>query len=124
MCVHVIRTCTHMQVHLGFYTAYQRVRDRVRLLVRKALSENPHIESVTCTGHSLGAALSGVAALDIAVMLSESNPKVSVGMTNFGMPRVGNKVRPRDVCVDMFLVTVPMPFQQFPSIRTMSFQVR
>lgn len=39
------------------------------------------------TGHSLGAAMSGVAAFDLKLTYGD---KLNVSMINFGMPRVGN----------------------------------
>ena len=52
-------------------------------------------QRVLCTGHSLGAALSGLCALDMATgtdsgWLPRSSGNLRVKMSNFGMPRVGN----------------------------------
>ena len=47
-----------------------------------------HCTNVITTGHSLGAALSGYAAVEIALDFHN----VTVGMYNFGMPRIGLRV--------------------------------
>ena len=67
----------------GFYGSFNRLRDQVFALIDQILAVNwhavrcvgthltacasTHCTNVICTGHSLGAAQSGVAAIEIAV---------------------------------------------------------
>jgi predicted lipase len=55
-------------------------------LARKQCS---HCHTIWFTGHSLGAAISGLAAFDMSLLLDKSQMKLS--LSNYGMPRVGNK---------------------------------
>ncbi len=71
----------NLMVHQGFLEAYQTVREAVI----SAVNDNPH-KRVICTGHSLGAGLATLCALDI-----QNN--VSGKMTycyTFGSPKTGN----------------------------------
>jgi len=71
-----------VKVHYGFIQAYKSVRDAVLEAARTA----PQAE-IVCTGHSLGAALATLAALDIRYNL----PEKKVSCYTFGSPKVGNK---------------------------------
>ncbi|KAJ1984773.1 hypothetical protein H4R34_000461 [Dimargaris verticillata] len=75
------------KVHLGFLTSYHTVADRVYDKVTELLKANPDY-SISLTGHSLGGALSSVAAVDFARRDSALVPKLNV--VTFGKPRVGN----------------------------------
>jgi len=69
------------QVHQGFISAYNSVRDAVLDAVRKT----PH-KRVICTGHSLGAALATLCALDIRCNVSGKE----VSCYTYGSPKVGD----------------------------------
>jgi hypothetical protein len=69
------------KVHKGFLEAYLAVR---AIIFDILVNKRP--DSLTITGHSLGAALATLAAVDIA-----KNLKLRVTCINFGCPRVGNK---------------------------------
>lgn len=62
------------RVHQGFQAAYLAVRDQVRALVAPASG------TLLLTGHSLGAALATLAAIDLA----------PAALVTFGSPRVGD----------------------------------
>ena len=70
--------------HVGFWIAYESIRDELKDVIRLILDENPGV-SVYVTGHSMGGALAVLAAYDLAVNFS-----IKVNMYNFGGPRVGN----------------------------------
>jgi len=77
-------SCTGCKVHKGFYTAEQAVIGSVISNVRKLIQQFPSY-SIVLSGHSLGAALATLTALDF----------LSAGISNvqlfhFGSPRVGN----------------------------------
>ncbi len=71
-----------IKVHYGFIGAYKSVRDAIL----EAARNTPH-PKIVCTGHSLGAALATLAALDIRYNL----PEKRVSCYTFGSPKVGNK---------------------------------
>jgi len=71
-------------VHQGFYNAYQSVAIEVRKAVKSIKEIHPEFPVIT-TGHSLGAALSVLCAVD----LYRENV-TGVQLWNFGEPRVGN----------------------------------
>lgn len=76
-------------VHGGFYSSYHNtsLRDQVISAVQSTLAKRPELE-VAVTGHSLGAAMACLCALDLNVNVGISNLKI----ITFGQPRVGNKV--------------------------------
>ncbi len=69
-------------VHSGFLSAYknENVRERIHSIVEKGA------EHVTLTGHSLGAAMAVLCALD----LQYNFPKIDYEVYLYGCPRVGN----------------------------------
>jgi hypothetical protein len=95
------------RVHAGFAEAFRSIRDTVRR-VALYFVEKSHEQGVLSTegleldftGHSLGAALATLAALDITRLLQERGIRTSqragdgvrIRMYNFGSPRVGNAV--------------------------------
>eukprot|EP00762_Andalucia_godoyi_P003215 ANDGO_01133.mRNA.1 putative feruloyl esterase A len=84
----------NMWVHQGFYDAYLSVSNQVADLVQFAADKFPdNPVALTCTGHSLGAALALFACLDI-MQKPEIKTRI-VGLPvlyNFGQPRLGNSV--------------------------------
>ena len=69
-----------VRVHKGFYEAYFLLRTQIHQLVNSK-------PLVIVTGHSLGAALAQLCALD----LRESFPGMQVSTVSFGTPRTGNQ---------------------------------
>ena len=76
--------CPKCEVHAGFYRAEQSVQQAVVAEVQALRLQNPNFK-VIVTGHSLGGALSTLAALTLSSSLN-----TSITLINFGSPRVGN----------------------------------
>ncbi len=74
-------------VHHGFYNAWMGLRREALGYVKQAQQACPTCRRLICTGHSLGAAISGIAAVDFALEFAP----FPVLMSNFGMPRTGNQ---------------------------------
>lgn len=74
-------TNKNIKVHYGFIEAYKSVRQSVIDWVKKS-----PLKRILCTGHSLGAALATLAALDVQY----NYPDKTVFNYNFGSPKVGN----------------------------------
>eukprot|EP01129_Flabellula_baltica_P008307 TRINITY_DN3289_c0_g1_i2.p1 TRINITY_DN3289_c0_g1~~TRINITY_DN3289_c0_g1_i2.p1 ORF type:complete len:219 (+),score=35.07 TRINITY_DN3289_c0_g1_i2:26-658(+) len=74
------------KVHKGFYNDYLSVKHTVLDYFRKAQTHCPSCH-VYVTGHSLGAALATLGALDV-----RKETSLPVSLINFGSPRVGNHV--------------------------------
>jgi len=72
-------------VHAGFYDTYVSVRAAVRSAVTLLVNQTKPAK-VIFTGHSLGAALATLAAVDITPLLD-----VPTVVYNYGSPRVGNQ---------------------------------
>ncbi len=72
----------NIKVHHGFMDAYRSVRDAV---LKEAKSTK--YERIIFTGHSLGAALAKLAALDV----SYNVPGKAIVCYTFGAPKVGNQ---------------------------------
>jgi len=72
-----------IRVHRGFYKAYHHecVRNKIRYFLK------PDIEKIYITGHSMGAALAMLCAVDLQYNFPDKYYEVVV----FGCPRVGNK---------------------------------
>jgi predicted lipase len=75
-----------VHVHRGFYDGYDALRPQVHAAVDAIVAACPTCTEILCTGHSLGAALSGFCAFDLVARYSN----LSVSMMNFGMPRIGD----------------------------------
>ncbi|MDF2921858.1 MAG: lipase [Paenibacillaceae bacterium] len=69
-------------VHRGFANIYASARKGIH----SALAKLPPDKSLTVTGHSLGAALATLCALDLAVNTPSRSPK----LFTYGSPRVGD----------------------------------
>ncbi|EIN03839.1 alpha/beta-hydrolase [Punctularia strigosozonata HHB-11173 SS5] len=72
-------------VHAGFLTGWNSVVKNVTAVVSSQLSAHPDYTIVT-SGHSLGGALSSIA----AVSLAENFPKSPIRMYTYGQPRTGD----------------------------------
>ncbi len=72
---------TDIRVHSGFLATYKSVRSRILPLIPE------EAEKVVVTGHSLGAALSVLCAVDVQYNFKSKDVEAYL----FGCPRVGNK---------------------------------
>jgi predicted lipase len=73
-----------IKVHSGFYKAYMAIReDLISLIKDSKLSE------IIITGHSLGAALSTLCALDLKLNLIMDNYNPNISLYNYASPLVG-----------------------------------
>ena len=75
---------TNVRFHRGIMAAYFSVRDRLLAAVREVT-----VNKLIVTGHSLGGALSTVAALDIQYNITQHTQQ-QLEAYSFGSPRVGN----------------------------------
>lgn len=73
-------------VHTGFMDAYDVVKSNCRTAVASLVTKFKATQ-VVFTGHSLGAAIATLAAIDIGPTL-----KIPYALYNYGSPRVGNQV--------------------------------
>lgn len=87
-----------VQVHSGFLSAYDSVRNRIMALVRHAIGYMDEEDAETIprwhvyvTGHSLGGALATLLALELSSSQMAKNGAIFVTVYNFGSPRVGNR---------------------------------
>ena len=71
-------------VHRGFKAALELVADEMATTVRQFQDKN---QPIFVTGHSLGAALAG-----LAVAASKTQHINIAGLYTYGMPRIGNKI--------------------------------
>ncbi len=65
-------TCKQCEVHLGFYEAYRSVATDTYNVIQSLVQKYPHAK-VTVTGHSLGAALSTISAIE----MNKKSPKLA-----------------------------------------------
>ncbi|KAF2709530.1 alpha/beta-hydrolase [Pleomassaria siparia CBS 279.74] len=75
--------CKNCTIHEGFWNSWLKSRTVVTAAVKKAVQEHSDYKIVT-TGHSLGGALSAVAATSLR------NVGLNVAMYSFGAPRIGS----------------------------------
>eukprot|EP00730_Choanoeca_flexa_P010048 TRINITY_DN14969_c0_g1_i1.p1 TRINITY_DN14969_c0_g1~~TRINITY_DN14969_c0_g1_i1.p1 ORF type:complete len:294 (+),score=48.75 TRINITY_DN14969_c0_g1_i1:60-941(+) len=79
---------TNARVHAGFLDAWHGVRSSVLSLVAHARDTTcTHCSIMIVLGHSLGAAVAGLTALE----LGSANPGWAVHLHTYGMPRTGDK---------------------------------
>ncbi|KAI9598630.1 Alpha/Beta hydrolase protein [Syncephalis fuscata] len=97
------------RIHSGFYKSMLSVSDEI-LEELDVLMANPTIETLTITGHSLGAALSILIAIHLMVRKPSWLSRVRLQIYTFGEPRVGNKAFVR-------LVNVALVANQFTVVR-------
>lgn len=74
-------------IHIGFYDSYMSMSTQVISAVTKLTQQYP-TATIILTGHSLGAAQSIFAAMDIKLNIKPSNP---MKVYNYGCPRTGNQ---------------------------------
>lgn len=73
-------------VHRGFLRGYRFMELEIKTAIQRILATHP-VEHIVCTGHSLGAALATLAALDLPLQFSRP-----AALVTYGSPRVGNSV--------------------------------
>jgi len=73
-------------IHTGFLKQYDSVRDEIHETLKEYC--NNSIKRIICCGHSLGASLCTIAALDIKL---NTNYPVEILCITFASPRVGSK---------------------------------
>ena len=74
-----------VSVHSGFWASYQSMATGIMPALNQALSASG-ASTILFTGHSLGAAMAELAAIDIKI----NNPTFNVASYTQGTPRVGN----------------------------------
>lgn len=82
------RKCSFLNdtlVHSGFLEQYESIRKMLLDEFKKLTSDNS-CKKIICTGHSLGAALATIAALDMKLLY----PPFEVSCITFASPRVGS----------------------------------
>ena len=79
------------EVHEGFYKTYLSAVDQIRNLTDDYVSQYP-TASITCTGHSLGAALASFCSSDLSDYYKDHVEVVMTSPYTFGLPRVGDDV--------------------------------
>ncbi|MHA2362538.1 MAG: lipase family protein [Candidatus Hodarchaeales archaeon] len=72
------------RVHKGFHNAYQSVKQEILAEIQSLMKTKKH--EIFITGHSLGAALAVLCAVDIENVLNQP-----IMLYNFGCPIIGNK---------------------------------
>ena len=75
------------KVHFGFKESYVSLRDPIQSALDQVISKYP-TSQIYFTGHSLGGAMTQLAAVDFVDRHSDAASRVSV--YTFGQPRVGN----------------------------------
>jgi predicted lipase len=79
---------TKIRVHSGFYDAYQTIKEDILEFVEQYIKEDcPTSYCIDIMGHSFGAALAVLCAVDLQYHF----PKVQFNVILFGCPRVGNR---------------------------------
>jgi predicted lipase len=74
---------TDIEIHTGFYEEYNIIRPWIHAL----LNENPNCQKIRVYGHSLGASISTLCAVDIQFNYKDKDIHCITG----GSPRVGNQ---------------------------------
>lgn len=86
----------NIRVHNGFFSNYandsrrhnmESMRDQLFKIIDKYQRSEKPINELLITGHSLGAALSTLFTLDVALV----HPQISTKAINFASPKVGNR---------------------------------
>jgi len=74
-----------VEVHEGFLKVYDSLAPQMWSAFQKTLKQCPQCNAVQVTGHSLGAAVATIAAVEL-----KNRTSFPVTLTNYGSPRVGN----------------------------------
>ena len=75
-------------IHEGWFEGFEALKDQMYVAIEKALTACPYCsKKLVFSGHSLGSAISQVAAVDAAMQVRHSFE--SIQCLNFGCPRVG-----------------------------------
>jgi len=75
-----------VKVHKGFYAQYSSISDKIKLKL-DYLMKKYNQTNIICCGHSLGAGLSTICAVDLKYSTYKN---VNLSNITFGSPRVGN----------------------------------
>lgn len=89
-----LKDMTGYKVHNGFQAGYELVKETLRTQIAEKLNSNTNIKNIGFTGHSLGAALTTIALLDISEMIN-ADAKLKARAFNYdlvtyGGPRIGD----------------------------------
>jgi predicted lipase len=95
------------QVHEGFYKTYLSAVDQIRNLTNSYLTQYP-TASLTCTGHSLGAALAALCAADMNDIYSDRPDLLIASPYIYGLPRLGD-----DTFANWFKKSGSLPFDTY-----------
>ncbi|EGF77492.1 hypothetical protein BATDEDRAFT_91713 [Batrachochytrium dendrobatidis JAM81] len=76
------------KVHAGFQNSYMVAREEVLTVIQQTVAKYPDYQ-IIFTGHSLGAAVASLAAVDYIDKNPSDSSKVS--LYTYGSPRIGNK---------------------------------
>jgi len=87
-------------VHDGFFYAYTQISNEINEALIQLVKQNPS-SPIYLTGHSMGAALAVIAAVNLS-----STFNLNLTMYNYGEPRTGN-----DVFADYYHSQVPSTFR-------------
>ena len=84
---------TSVLVHEGFSDAYESVRPQILTVLHQLARDGAGDYNVVVAGHSLGAALATLAAVDLVCGDPgdhRADPWGNISMYNYGSPRVGD----------------------------------
>lgn len=76
--------CFNCRIHAGFYADYLLLEPAVNAKVQKLVDAHP-TATILASGHSLGAALASISAMQLKMKFNNR-----VVIHNFGSPRIGN----------------------------------
>jgi len=76
-------------IHQGFYDAWEEVYDEV-MSATKTLMNDHKGTTILVTGHSLGAAMAQIAAMDVKKYASSISDNAQIQVYTYGSPRWGN----------------------------------
>eukprot|EP00049_Salpingoeca_infusionum_P017774 m.354300 g.354300 ORF g.354300 m.354300 type:complete len:321 (+) comp16974_c0_seq1:132-1094(+) len=74
-----------VEVHTGFLDSYLAIQSELIQRVNATIASEPDVE-ILVAGHSLGAAIAAICALDLNIL----HPTIPINLYTFGLPRVGN----------------------------------
>ncbi|OLL23924.1 Lipase [Neolecta irregularis DAH-3] len=77
--------CSNCAIHDGFYAGFLAVKDLINDILLESIHQFPHYD-VWVLGHSLGAAVAGLYAVDL-----KSEAGIQIKVVTFGGPRIGNQ---------------------------------